>query len=101
MNICASLVIQVKKEFEEYKEDLSKKDISLIILKSYETAIKKEFVQIISNIPLNDQVTEKLLSLEYPLDYIYNQYLDTESYDINYELKEFVTYYLHDKLSFI
>ena len=73
--------------FDEYKEKLLQKDKDKIFSKSYETAIKTEIANYDDwSRVLSESTYDILIRMRHPLDFLYNEYLRSDSANIVNEL---------------
>lgn len=87
----SNLLQKMLKEFEDYESWLVRLEPKEIIDNSYQTTIKKEFLVLIENGPSIfkeefDRLEEQLSKLNYPLEYLWNQYMTNDSTNIGHEL---------------
>lgn len=75
------------KNFDEYKENLLKQNNEIIFEKSYETAIKSEIIDYcdFDNI-LSGDILNNLLEMNDPLEFLYQEYLNSDNANIVNEL---------------
>lgn len=83
----SKLIEKITKEFEEYENKLLSLDNYEIIENFYEYTIKKEIVEMFENsygsddtcnLCISDDDIKKLNKMEYPLSFIYNEWLDCD-----------------------
>jgi hypothetical protein len=84
---CDELTERLKKEFKEYKRSLVLKSADVVIEHSYETTIKEEIVNYISAKALPKVMQRKILNEDYPLHYLYNKYLKSDSANLFCEIE--------------
>ena len=70
---------KMSNELDDYKQELLQKEPSEIIDSAYEYAMKTEIVFMIESRDLSENVSQKLLSMDNPLDEIYREWLDMDS----------------------
>ena len=85
------LIDKLNKEFDEYEGEILELQSTEIFDKSYETAIKAEMVCLIENWEevsgkLSDELLNKLLSCDNTLEFLYDEYIKTDSANILNEL---------------
>ena len=73
------IVSKAKKEYEEYKKKLLELPKELIIDKSYETAVKQEFIDELEFSDLYVDEKKALMNREHLLDEFYNDWLDNDT----------------------
>lgn len=96
------IIETMTKEFEEYKKELMSLDNDKILEQSYKYIIKNEFFEIFkdayyNNYPLslNDDNLYFLSKLQYPLEFLYLEWLSTDTelgFEIHYPLNDFLQY---------
>ena len=75
------------KNFDEYKEALSRQSSNVIFEKSYETAIKSEITEYCDfDDILSVDALNSLLEMDNPLEFLYQKYLDSDNANIVNEL---------------
>lgn len=73
--------------FDEYKEKLLQKDKDKIFSKSYEIALKTEITNYDDwNRVLSETIYDMLIRMRHLLDFLYNEYLRSDSANIVNEL---------------
>lgn len=76
----------LERELSDYKEGLSLLSINEVIDKSYETTIKEEIVVYVQTHSLLEGFIHKLRLKESPLEYLYNEYMKSDSANIFNEI---------------
>lgn len=92
MDKLSKLIEILKQNFEEYKKEILNQDIEVIFDKSYETTIKNEITEYCDFDDLSDDTIERLLAMNNPLEFLYQEYLNCDTTniinEINVVLKE-------------
>ena len=71
-----AIISKVNKEFDDYKNELLEMPKEMIINKSYETAVKQEFIDEIKFMDMHIDEKKALMSRDHLLDEFYNDWLD-------------------------
>ena len=80
------LIELLHSNFEKYKENLLLEDNEFIFDKSYETAIKYEIVNFCEFDLLNEKILNELMDMNNPLEFLYQEYLESDNVNIVNEL---------------
>lgn len=72
--------------FKQYEKTLLKQEPQNIYLMSYETAIKGEISNYIEFDILSPTIVDKLLKIDNPLEFLYQEYLNSDTANICNEL---------------
>lgn len=80
------LIKLLHSNFEKYRENLLLTDNETIFDKSYETAIKYEIANFCEFDLLNEKILNELMDMNNPLDFLYQEYLESDNVNIVNEL---------------
>ena len=80
------LIKLLHSNFEKYRENLLLTDNKTIFDKSYETAIKYEIANFCEFDLLNEKILNELMDMNNPLDFLYQEYLESDNVNIVNEL---------------
>lgn len=80
------LIELLHSNFEKYRENLLLADNETIFDKSYETAIKYEIANFGDFDLLNKKILNELMNMNNPLEFLYQEYLESDNVNIINEL---------------
>ena len=80
------LIKLLHSNFEKYRENLLLTDNETIFNKSYETAIKYEIANFCEFDLLNEKILNELMDMNNPLEFLYQEYLESDNVNIVNEL---------------
>lgn len=80
------LIELLHSNFEKYKENLLLNNNEIIFDKSYETAIKYEIANFCEFDLLNEKILNELMDMNNPLEFLYQEYLESDNVNIVNEL---------------
>lgn len=80
------LIKLLHSNFEKYRENLLLTDNKTIFDKSYETAIKYEIANFCEFDLLNEKILNELMDMNNPLEFLYQEYLESDNVNIVNEL---------------
>ena len=80
------LIKLLHSNFEKYRENLLLTDNETIFDKSYETAIKYEIANFCEFDLLNEKILNELMDMNNPLEFLYQEYLESDNVNIVNEL---------------
>ena len=80
------LIKLLHSNFEKYRENLLLTDNKTIFDKSYETAIKYEIANFCEYDLLNEKILNELMDMNNPLEFLYQEYLESDNVNIVNEL---------------
>ena len=79
MTLHEKLVNKIHEEHNQFLSEIEKLPPKEIIFKAYEICYREEFVNILENTEFSDEFTKKLLAMQNPISFLYNEWLGFDS----------------------
>ncbi len=99
-NIREVIKVKVQKEYDDYIERLSKRDVKDVIDEAYTIVIRSEILSILLNSEIEERVLQRLKGLENIIDVLYYAWLKedfTNNEDIKLVIYKYVGFELETK----